>query len=82
MKLLQETWEKIFVTFGQVKFLGHEFHERFFENSTSSKLKAFDLQINDTIKQSSHSIEKLFRKLVEHRTLTFSNKLISLVFKK
>ena len=37
-------------------FLGHELHKRFSENSTSSKLKAFDLQINDTIKQSSHSI--------------------------
>lgn len=57
-----------------------EFHKRFFENSTSSKGKAFDLQINDTIKQSSHSIGETIQKTYRTQN-TFSNKLISLVFK-
>lgn len=74
MKLLQETWEKVFVTSIGKNFLGQEFHKRFFENSASSKLKAFDLQIMTPSNSQATVLEKLFRKYVEQRILIFSSK--------
>ena len=55
-------------------FLGHEFHKSYFANSTSSKLKAFDLQIMTPSNSQATVLEKLFRKHVEQRALTFSSK--------
>lgn len=53
--------------------LGHKFHDpqKFLKRLPSSKLKAFDLQMNDTIKQTKTQtivLEKILRKCTWDKT--------------